>query len=232
MRERTLGSEDGVEHSEGLEGGLADEAGVASAAGFARRIGVVAGMGKGVVDAEGEAALDDLGLSQMDQWRADLDGAAFDTGFGGEAGEFLEGGDELGTTIGIAGVVDGVDAGVDGFRPEHFGVSEGEGEHDGVAGGDVSDGDVGHLRLVAIFRNRDVGGESGAADGVESDADEHVITDAEGLGDALGGVNLGGVALAVKGGQGVRLRAVGVGDGETGSGIETAGKKNDRLHAS
>ncbi len=99
-------------------------------------VGVVAGAGEGVVDAEGEAALDDLVLMEMHEGGVDGEFAeAFDADFGGEVGEAFEGVEEFGPAVGVAGVIDGVDADEDVEGVEGFGPGEGEGEEDGVARG-------------------------------------------------------------------------------------------------
>ena len=51
---------------------------------------------------------DDLGLGQVDQRRANLYSLAFHSHLGRQIRETLEGRDEGGTAIGIAGVVHGV----------------------------------------------------------------------------------------------------------------------------
>ena len=68
--------------------------------------------------------------------------SALDRGLGGEVGHRLEGGDELGAAVGVAGVVDGVDADEDVGRAAHLGHRQGEAQEDGVAGGHVGDRDL------------------------------------------------------------------------------------------
>ena len=61
-----------------------------------------------------EAAADDLPLSQVDQWRADLEGVPLHSCFGREVGDGLESTNELRAAVRIAAVVHRIDANVDG----------------------------------------------------------------------------------------------------------------------
>src|SRR6185295_18051482 len=88
-----------------LEALAAQGAGVAAAACRAV-LGVVAGVGHRVVDAEPAAERDDLRLGQLDQRRVDAKSAAA----GGDLGERLERGDELPPAVRIAAGVEHVDA--------------------------------------------------------------------------------------------------------------------------
>ena len=136
--------------------------------------GVVAGVGEGVGDAEAEPFADDLGFGHLDEGSVDVEGVfarAFDAGFGGEVGDLLKGVDEGGAAIGVAGVVDGVDADEEVEGVAGFGEGEGEAEEDGVPGGDIGDRD---LRFVCggdvVFGDGDVGGEgNGASESAEID---------------------------------------------------------------
>src|SRR5579883_1726565 len=74
----------------------------------------------------------------------------------------------------------------------------------------------------AAFGDVDVGGEGGAAEGVEGDFGDDVALDADGAGDAAGGVELDAVALAVLEGERVAGVAVAAGEGEAGGGVQTA----------
>lgn len=82
------------------------------AAGAAVGGGVVTGMGQLVRYAEAQAFADDGGFGELDQRGVDVEslGGGLDAGFGAQVGDFLEGLDELGPAIGVAGVIDGVDA--------------------------------------------------------------------------------------------------------------------------
>ena len=106
------------------------------AAGEARRIRIVAGMGEAVIDAQFDAAANDLGFCQADQRGMDVEPrASFDARLGRQIGQGAEGGDELRAAIGIAAVVHGVDAQKDVGRAEHLGVGQRQREQDRVRAG-------------------------------------------------------------------------------------------------
>ena len=126
-----------------MEAFLAEQAGVALAAGRACGPRVVATAGERVIDAEGDAAGDDLRFGQRDERRVDREPlAAFDAGLGGEVGHLLKSGDVFGAAIGVAGVVERVDAEEDVARAEDLDPGEREGEKDGVARGNVGNRDA------------------------------------------------------------------------------------------
>ena len=85
----------------------------------------------------------------------------------------------------------------------------------------------GHFLGGAVARHGQVGGEGGAAEGAEVDGEDAVLDGAEGGGDAAGGVQLGGVPLAVGDGEGVTAEAVVAGGGQGGGGIEAAAEQDD-----
>src|SRR2546421_7530971 len=62
-----------VRHAGFGEAFFTEEATVAAAAGAALRVGVVAAVGHGVVDAEVEAAADDLGFGEVDEGGVDFE---------------------------------------------------------------------------------------------------------------------------------------------------------------
>src|SRR5262249_11760174 len=80
-------------------------AAVTTTAGRAIRAGVVAAMGKTIVEAERHAPTDDFGFRHGNQRRVNLEPSTLDAGACRHRSERLEGGDELWTTIRIAGVV-------------------------------------------------------------------------------------------------------------------------------
>ena len=127
----------------GLEAFAAEDARVALFAGSSLGVWVVAGVGDGIVEAEAYAGFDDVGFGQVDEGCDDFEWSAFDGGFGGEVGGVLETLDEVWSAVGVAGVVDGVDAEPDFGGAADFGQGGGQGEEDEVAGGDIGDGDVG-----------------------------------------------------------------------------------------
>lgn len=195
------------------------------------RNGVITGVSEGVVDAEGDAAGDDVGLGHVRERGVDFQSVrviGLNAGLCAQVGGALEGGDELRAAVGIAGIVDGVHANEDVAGLGDLGVSGGEGEKDEVAGGDVGDGDaVGHVSGGAILGNIDVGGERGAADGTEVDGDDAVVDRAENARDLLGGDEFVAVALAVIEGEGVTCESGLARDGECGGTVQAAGEEDD-----
>jgi hypothetical protein len=170
-------------------------------------------------------------LVQVQQRASEGDRAALDAGAGGEVGELLEGGDELGAAVGVAGVVEGVDAEPDLARAEGLGPAERVGEEQGVAGGDVGAGDRAprrgrrpagrRARCRAPARSRwrpaaDVG-----------EVDDLVGAGAEAAGLAAGALELDLVALAVAEAQRVGLAVLGGGEREDGGRVEAAAEEDD-----
>src|SRR5258706_2822172 len=206
-----------------VESGPAQPARIAAAAGQALGVGLVARQGEAEIDPEFEPAPYDLGLAERDQWGRDLDPAALDSDLGGELREPLEGGDELGAAVGIARVIDRVDADIDLLRADHFGVAQGEREQHRVARGDVGRRDAAARRLG----HGDLGGQGRAANGTQVDLDDAVFDRAERLRDPLRRRQFGAVALAVAhaervAGESGRAR-LGQGDGR----IHAARKQHD-----
>lgn len=199
------------------------------AAGAAGGIGIVAAMGEREIDAELDGEGDDLRFGEGDERRVDADvSGAFDAGLGGEVGHALEGVDEFGAAIGIAGIIEGVDSDEDIGRAEDFGPGECEREEDGVAGGDVGDGNAGREVFDAGgLGDGDIGGESGAAESAEIDGENDVARGAEAGGDGTGGVEFDAVSLAVVEAEGVAGEAPTEGGGETGGGIEPTAQQAD-----
>jgi hypothetical protein len=182
-------------------------------------------------DLEVVAGADDLGLGEVEQRGAQGDRVALDAGAGGEVGELLEGGDEFGAAVGVAGVVEGVDAEPDLARAEGLGPAEGVGEEEGVAGGDVGAGD-GADAGFGVFRDGErAGGDQRGGAGDEAadvgEVDDLVCAGAEAGGLAAGALELDGVALAVAEAEGVGLAVLGGGEGEDGGGVEAAAEEDD-----
>ncbi len=111
-------------------------------AGSALGVGVVAGVGQGIVDAKSGAGFDDVGFGHVDEGCDDFEWSAFDGGFGGDVGGVLETFDEVWSAVGVAGVVDCVDAEPDFGGAADFGQGGCQGEEDEVAGGDIGYWDV------------------------------------------------------------------------------------------
>ena len=143
--------------------------------------------GQPVVEAERQAAADDLGLRQADERRVDREAGAFDAGLRRERGHPLERLDELRPAVGIAGVVEGVHADDDVRRAEGFGPGQRERQEHGVARRHVGRRDAGVVD-GAVLRHgpAPVSDEPPKAREVELKLD--VARDAEGRGDPPGGL--------------------------------------------
>ena len=182
-------------------------------------------MGEAVVDAQLDAAADDLGLRQVDQRGVDrVSQAALDAGLRGQVGHRGEGGDVLRPAIGIAAVVDGVDAEEDVGGADRLGVGQRQRQQHRVSRRHVGDRDaVGHLVGRAILGHSDGGRQGAAAELGQIDREHDVPLDAQGLGHPPGGVQLEAMPLAVIDRQGVEREALLPGDGGGGRGIEPPG---------
>ena len=112
--------------------------------------GIVAAEREAVVEAQRQPQPDDVGLRQRHQRRVHRQRAAFDAGARGHPGQLLEGMDELRPAIGIAGVVERVDADEDVGRAQHFGPAQGHRQEDGVARGNVGGGNVGRVHVAIL----------------------------------------------------------------------------------
>ena len=137
--------------------------------------------------------------------------------------EFFERGDEFRPAIGIAGIVDGVDADVDFAGAEHFGPPERDRQHDRVARGDVRDRNA--ARRFGRHRERAVG-QRGTADVREVDEDRAVLACAERARDRGGRVELGSVALSIRDRERVALETGIACERQHGCGIDSAGEQN------
>jgi len=155
-------------------------------------------------------------------------GLALDAGLGCQIRQVLKSRDEFRAAIGIAGVIDGVNAYEDAGRAGNLCVGEGEGQKNSVAGRDVCHGDAGgHLRLRAIFRDTYVAGKGGAAEGAKVEADDAVFLRAKLFGDLRGGVHFNVMTLAVVERKAITSEAFLAGDGETSGRIEAATEQTD-----
>ena len=141
----------------------------------------------------------DIGLGKLNERRANRDaGPSFDAGFRGQITHVLEGLNELGPAIGIAGIIESVDADEDVVGLEHFGPGEGEGEEDSIARRHVGHGDFAiHGRLVATFGNRDLVRQCRVAEDAQIDLRDTVIQRAERRGNAPRRLQFDAMPLAV-----------------------------------
>ncbi len=217
------------------EAGEAEKAGVAVAAAFAGGGGVVAGVGEVVRDVEVQALADDLRFRGVHQRCVDMERIfimGIDACSGAEIGEFFKGGDEFGAAVGVAGVVNRVDAEEDVEGVGGFGEGECEAEEDGVSRGDVGDGDGGSVGIglaEMVFGDGDVGGEGGASEGAQIDFHCDVPGDAIVFREGGGGGDFLLVALAVIEAERVAGVAGFDGDAEGCGGVESAGEEDDGI---
>src|SRR4051812_20682305 len=85
------------------------ETGIAFAAGETFWCRIVTTVRERKVDAEFDYFPNDFGFGQFDQRRVNSEPSAFDTGFGPDIGQVLEGFDKFRSAVGVAAVVDRVD---------------------------------------------------------------------------------------------------------------------------
>ena len=125
----------------------------ATIAGLARRsVGqrVVATVRQPIVQPQLQAAADDLGLGEIDQRRMDAERAAFHSGPRTKRGDLLERPDELGPAIGIAGIVERVDADHEITCAEDLGPGERQRQKNGVPRGHVRHRDARRGQVAAV----------------------------------------------------------------------------------
>ena len=161
------------------------------------------------IDAELATALDDLLLVERQERGVDPEPAVlFDSGARGQIGELLERAKKLGPAVGIARVIDAIDADENVKRPEGLGPCEGEAEEDGVPRRDVGDRNpVRHHVFGPVLGNFRVRSERTAAEAAEVDVELDVAADAQRPRDPAGGLDLDGMPLAIANGQCVELEA-------------------------
>ncbi len=116
-----------------LEAARAQHAAVAPPARRARRQRIVAAVRQAVIEAQRQAARDDLRLRHRDERRLNAKAPAFDAGLGRQPGRVLERLDELRPAIGIAGVVEGVDADEDIAGAQHLRPRQRQRQHHRIA---------------------------------------------------------------------------------------------------
>src|SRR5882672_578911 len=98
-----------VGHAGGREAFAPQPAGIAAPAGPALRVGLITGYGQAVVHTEPPALANDLRLAPVDERRVNRESVPLHAGLGGQARQFLKGGDEFRAAIRITGIIDGVD---------------------------------------------------------------------------------------------------------------------------
>ena len=178
-----------------------------------------------VVHAQRHAAADDLGLGHRDQGGADRDPAPLDGGLRRQVRHRLEGAEVLRAAVGVARVVQGVDADEDVPRVQHLRIGQRVGEEDRVPRRDVGHGDAAaDLAGVAPLGDRDVRGQRRAAEGAQVDRDQRGVPRAQRVRDAERRVGLDGVPLPVAEDERVAVEPLRPGDGQGRRGIEPPGE--------
>jgi len=155
----------------------AQPTGIAPATGVTIRTRIIAAAGKGVVQAQLHTLTDDPGLGKPDQGGVDLDcPASLGIYLGGQVGHALVGRDVLGPTIGIAGVVEGIDTDEDAARLQHLRPGQGKGQEDGIARRDIGDRDTCLCPIrTPILRHRQVTGEGRSTETAQVDVQNKVL---------------------------------------------------------
>ena len=160
---------------------------------------VVAGPAETRVEAEPRRLRGNRRLGHPHERGVDAEGVALDPGLGGEVRHRLEGGDELRPAVGIARIIERVDADEQVARAGRLRPAEAEREEDGVAGGDIGDRDLilGH----ALLRHGDVVGERRAAEAREIERQHDMALGAHRRRDSRRRLQLDAVALVVVDGE-------------------------------
>jgi len=158
---------------------------------------VVAAVAKRRVEAESGRLARDVALGQVEQGRVDGELVALDPGLGRQVRQRLERRDELRPAVGIARIIERVDADEDVARAARLGEAEGEAQEDGVARRDV-----GHRNALAHarLRHRDVAGQRRAAERGEIERHDDMAV-RQALGDRRRRLELDPMPLAVVHGQ-------------------------------
>jgi len=195
------------------------------AARFPRRRGIVAAQRQLEVNAELSALPYYLGFGQLDEWRMDADARALHAGLRREVGHSLERGDVFGTAVGITRVIQDIHAKENILGAKDLGPGEREREKDRVAGWDVGDWDLGVRSPV--FRDRNVGGEGGAAEGAEIDFEDSVLDDADRIRHPSRRVELDAMPLPVTERKRVTGEALGLGDRERRGGVDASREEHN-----
>ena len=128
-----------------------------------------------------------------------------------------------GTAIGIARVIERVDADKDVAALQHFRPCQRIGKENGIARGNIGDwNSSGHLRRAARFRHGDIAGERRPSEYAKADVRHQMPRGAERFRKARGGIEFVLVPLAVIERQSVAGEAVAAREREAGGGIESA----------
>src|SRR5450759_1645481 len=205
----------------------AEQAGVAFPAGPALPAWVVAGRGETRVETEGEGEPDDVGLCHGEEGRSDPEASALAPGFRPEPRDTLEGGEELGAAVGVAGIVERIRADDDLRRAPRLGKGEGEGEEERVSRGHVRHGDPRLPERLLRNADRAVRQRRTAERAEGRDRDHAVRGNAVVPRESARRLQLDAVALAVVEGERVDGPAPARRERETRRRVETAGEEHD-----
>src|SRR5262249_14167088 len=130
--------------------------------------------------------------------------ASFNPGFGCQVCHALVCLDVLRAAIGVAAVVEGVDADKYMACFQYFGPGQGKGEKDGVAGGNIRNRNaLSHLLQGAAFWHVNITGQRGAAKEPQVNLGNDMLGDAQMGGNPFGGLNFGVVALTIAKSKGI-----------------------------
>src|SRR5262249_29480886 len=182
-----------------------------------------------VVEAESDTAADDVRLAQRDERRVHAEARALDAGARRQAGEALEGGDELGAAIGIARIVERVDADDDVVRAEDLGPAECDRQEDRVARGHVGGRNLRRVQAAAVRYGR-ARRERRSADGAQVEVELEVPLDAERARDGARRLDLTRVPLPVVDREREQREALLPGHRGGGIGVEPPAEQHDRAH--
>ena len=144
----------------------------------------------------------------------------------------LEGGDELRPAIGIAAVVDCIDADKDVETANHLGPRKGQREKHRIASGNIRNGNaVCHRVLRAIQRHGDVGGKSAAAEGPQVEIEHALFHRPERRCHAPAGLHLDEVTLTISDRQRMAAKAFLSRHGEGRRRIQSAAQQDHGVSA-
>jgi len=190
---------------------------------------VVAAVGETVIHAQRQASRDDFSFRQVNERRVDAKlRRSFDSRFGREIGEALERGDVFRPAVWVSAVVQRVHSQEEIRRSFYLGEAERVGQEDCIAGRHVGHRDLAALLVHrTVSWNRDICREGGAAHRTEVQGDFQVPCHSGGMGDRTSRFQLNGVTLAVSKAQGHDVIALGLGDGEHGRRVESAGEEDN-----
>ncbi len=148
----------------------------------------------------------------------------FNASLGRKIGELLEICDEVGPTVGIAGIIEGVDSDEDVVGAARFGEPQREAEKDRVSSRHVSDRDA---FAKAALRNLDIGGQCRPAERTKIERENNVSECKPGS-NRPRSLELGSMPLIIVNGERNHGKTLLAGDARANHRIEPAREENDR----